>query len=171
MATTALVLGASITSPSTPSDALRDRLLTAESLYRTGYVKQVFVTGDGGAYRSNETTVMKSVLEHDGIPPYAIVVDPEGFRTYESCKRAVERFHIKKAIVITQRFHLARSLFLCRSFGMEVRGVIADQQRYRNRWVFALRELGASVKAVIDVYLHPPKPPVNLPPRSTRRGD
>lgn len=158
-----LVLGASITSSNTPSDALQDRLLTAESLYRSGYTDWILVTGDGGAYRSNETAVMKTVLERDDIPSDSIAVDPEGFRTYESCKRAAERFHLKKAIIITQRFHLARALFLCRSFGIEVQGVIADQQRYRNRWMFALRELGASVKAVMDVYLYAPESPVDLP--------
>ncbi len=158
----AIVLGASVKTPTEPSDALDDRLKTAIELYQAGQIQQILLTGDGGAFRSNEIKVMKQVLLTAGIPDRAVSTDEEGFRTYESCKRAHEIFGITTAMVITQRFHLARSLFLCDSFGIEAIGVIADKQPYRRRGFFALRELGASVKAIIDVFLLAPKPPVEV---------
>ena len=157
---TAIVLGASIKTPTEPSDALEDRLLTALDLYRTGHIRQILLTGDGGAYRSNEIVVMKQFLVDRQVPEHVLYVDPEGFRTYESCKRAREVYGISSAVIITQRFHLARSVFLCRTFGIDVVGISADRQRYRKRFFFALRELGASVKAVIDLEIRIPTPPV-----------
>jgi vancomycin permeability regulator SanA len=156
------VLGASVKTATEPSDTLLDRLKTTIELYQSGQVRQILLTGDGGAFRSNEIKVMKQALLAAGVPDWVISTDEEGFRTYESCKRAHEVFGITKAIVITQRFHLARSLFLCHSFGIDAIGIIADKQTYRRRGLFALRELGASVKAAIDVFLFSPEPPVEV---------
>ena len=99
------------------------------------------------------------------VPLAAILVDREGFRTYESCKRAVQEFSITNAIVVTQRFHLARSLFLCRQFGMSVQGLPADRQPYVKIFVFSVRELLASVKATLDVFVYPPSSPVETKER------
>lgn len=162
VAPVAIVLGASVKTPTQPSDALKDRLETAYDLYRSGRVQRILLTGDGGAFRSDEISVMRAFLQAKGLDTRDILVDTEGFRTYESCKRAKELFRIKRAVIITQRFHLARALFLCRYFDIDVSGLAADRERYRKRWLFALRELGASVKAVLDVYIHTPKPPVEV---------
>lgn len=159
---TAIVLGASIVNDREPSDALSDRLETARGLYTSGKVKKLLLSGDGGAFHANEVAVMQRVLLERGVPPSALLLDTQGFRTYESCKRAREVFGVHEAIIVTQRFHMARSLFLCEHFGIEVVGVSADRQRYKNRSLFSLRELGASVKAVIDLFISPPNPPVSL---------
>lgn len=156
----AIVLGASVKTPTEPSDALRDRLETARMLYRVGIVRRLLLTGDGGAFRSNEIVVMRNYLLSAGIPSAAITVDEQGFRTYESCKRAKNVYSITHAILVTQRFHLARALYLCRAVGVDVIGLNADQQLYRRRAFFAGRELGASIKAMIDLFLYTPKPPV-----------
>jgi vancomycin permeability regulator SanA len=158
----AIVLGAGVLSPTRPSDALYDRLVTAADLYHQGIVSRVLLTGDGGAYRSDEISVMQNTMVELGVPLTVIDTDREGFRTYESCKRAAQLFGIKQAIVITQRYHLARSLFLCQSFGLEVTGVAADRHMYIKILTFSVRELLASVKAAIDVFVLPPDSPVAL---------
>ncbi|MBP7134568.1 YdcF family protein [Patescibacteria group bacterium] len=156
-----IVLGASILSPTTPSDALSDRLKTAASLYRSKPAK-VIVTGDDGQYRSNEVAVMKQELLRQGVMSEDLLTDGHGYRTYESCKNAATVYGIRRAVIITQRFHLARALTLCRAFGIDAVGVIADRQPYIKISQFTIRELFASVKAVIDLYFLPPPPPVRL---------
>lgn len=158
----AIVLGASVLSPTKPSDALHDRLFQGAQLYKQGLVTRVLLTGDGGEFRSDEVSVMALTLGQLGVPREAILLDREGFRTYESCKRAAQVFGIKNAVIVTQRFHLARALFLCEHFGIQVQGISADRQPYLKIGVFATRELLASVKATIDIFLHAPTSPVYL---------
>lgn len=157
----ALVLGASVTKQGLPSDALRDRLLVAKALYEQKVISVIFLTGDDGRYRSTEIPVMKNFLLTEGIPAEAIQEDGEGYRTYESCKRAVSVFHIDRAIIITQRFHMARSLYLCNQLGMDAIGVTADLNTYQRILFFTFRDLLASVKAWWDIHIDSPESPVS----------
>jgi SanA protein len=156
----AIVLGASVLSSGEPSDALRDRILTGVDLYRAGKVQSLFMTGDDGAFHVDEISVMVRTAEEAGVPSEAIKTDGHGYRTYESCKRATKEFGITSAIVITQRFHLGRALYLCRGFGMDAQGVTADRQSYiRIRW-FWVRDLLSSAKAFWDIHVIPPASPI-----------
>jgi vancomycin permeability regulator SanA len=60
---------------------------------------------------------------------------------------------VRQAIVVTQAFHLARAVTLCRRLGVDATGVGDETvRRYRQTWRYGLtRELGASVKAAADV--------------------
>lgn len=156
----AVVLGASVQNDGQPSDALRDRLLVAQSVYERKLVPKILVTGDDGQYHIDETKIMRSFLEARGVPPQDIIEDGHGYRTYESCKRAVQVFGIKRAIVITQRFHIGRALYLCNRMGMDARGIASDLTSYRRIAYFTLRDIAASIEAWWDVNIRAPEPPV-----------
>ncbi|MBD3251191.1 hypothetical protein GF380_01830 [Candidatus Uhrbacteria bacterium] len=156
----AIVLGASVRQNQTPSDALNDRILSAVSLYKEGLVQKLLMTGDDGAFHNDEVSVMVRVAEEAGVPREDILTDGQGYRTYESCERAIESYHIREAVVVTQRFHLARALFLCNELGMEATGYVADRNTYRDINHFWIRDLLASVKAFYDVYIQNPEPPI-----------
>lgn len=158
----AIVLGASVNPNGSPSDALRDRVLTAVDLYRAGKVGTLIMSGDDGAFHVNEVAVMARTAQEAGVPANDIRTDGKGYRTYESCKRAVQELHINAALIVTQRFHLARALYLCRAFGMDAEGVIADRQPYVRIAMFWVRDLFASAKAFWDVRVWPPKSPVSI---------
>lgn len=157
----AIVLGASVKSDGTASDALFDRVVTGANLFHDKKVERLLMTGDDGGFHVNEVATMKRLAMTQGVPEENILVDGHGYRTYESCKRAAEVFKIKRAIVVTQRFHLGRALYLCDSFGIEVQGVAADRQRYLRIVHFTLRDLLASAKAWWDVNVDAPEPPVS----------
>lgn len=156
----AIVLGASILPDGEPSDALRDRLDTALDLYRNGTVERLLITGDDGRFRVDEIASMRDYLTKADVPWERILVDDRGYRTYESCKRAAQVLHIETAVVVTQRFHLGRALFLCNTFGIDAIGVTADRHVYVRGTYFWLRDLAASLKAWWDIYVLPPDPPV-----------
>ncbi len=158
--TIGIVLGAGILPSGQPSDALRDRLLVGKALYDEKRIKTILVSGDGGKFQRDEIDSMETFLIQNGIPSEDIQADPEGYRTYETCKRAVQVYHIKKAVLITQRFHLGRALYLCNSLGMDAIGVPSDLQQYRNIIFFMIRDIAASIKAWIDIHVYPPQPPV-----------
>ncbi|MFA6429072.1 MAG: ElyC/SanA/YdcF family protein [Patescibacteria group bacterium] len=158
-----IILGASILKDGTPSDALMDRLQVGVDLYNAGKIQDLLVTGDDGQLRSNETAVMKRVLLEKGIPEEHILLDPHGYRTYESCKRAAEVYQIKDAIIITQQFHLPRALYLCTRKGIQSQGISADLHTYINIRRFTVREWLASALAWWETAIKAPKPPVVYP--------
>lgn len=156
----AIVLGASVKIDGTPSDALYDRVATAVELYNKDYVQKLLMTGDDGKFHTDEVAVMQRVATELGVPEEDILVDGHGYRTYESCKRAQEVFGIKEAVVVTQRFHLARAIFLCNHFGIESQGRVAARQSYQRIVFFWIRDLTSSFKAWWDVYIQTPRPVV-----------
>ena len=157
--TYALVLGASVKEDGTASDALSDRVKTAVELYKLGKVSKLFMTGDDGAFHGDEVDVMKALAISEGVTSTDILVDGHGYRTYESCKRA-PLFGVTSTVIITQRFHLARALYLCKNLGLDVQGISADRQPYRNILMFIVRDMLASAKAWWDINMWAPESPV-----------
>ena len=156
----AIVLGASVKQDGTPSDALYDRIATAVELYEDHLVDKLLMTGDDGKFHVDEVAIMKRTAIELGVPEDAIDVDGHGYRTYESCKRAYQEFGITDAVIVTQRFHLGRALYLCGQFGIQVQGKAADRQSYQRIVYFWARDFAASFKAWWDVNVQEPKPPV-----------
>lgn len=127
---TALVLG-SLVSDGEPGDYVRGRLDTALALYRSGRVVRIINSGNGSADAGNEPAVMRSYLEARGVPAAAIVDDPAGFDTEQSCDRIDEVVRANDGstppiVIVTQDFHLSRAIALCRHHGVDAVGVVAE---------------------------------------------
>lgn len=146
---TAIVLGAGILQSGELSTILKDRVDVAATLYEEGKVDTILVTGDDGTSTHNEVNPAREYLLAEGVPSSAIYLDHAGFDTYSSMYRAKQIFKVETAIIVTQSFHLPRSVFIARSLGIDAYGVPADQHTYHIR--NNLRELLANVKAVIDL--------------------
>jgi vancomycin permeability regulator SanA len=155
----AIVFGAGlINQNSTPSDMLADRLATAARLYRTGKVKTILVSGDNRFEHYSEPDVMRrTLIEAYGIPEPAIHTDYAGRRTYDTCARAHELWGVRRAILVTQDYHLPRAIMTCQTLGIESQGVSGSLREYRFMQRYITREVLAFMKAYIDVYVWPPK--------------
>ena len=154
----ALVLGAGLWRDGSPTPALYDRVATAVDLYQAGRVKKLLMSGDNRFVNYNEPAAMKKLAIQLGAPAEDIVLDYAGRRTYDSCYRAKEIFGVRKVVIVTQRFHLDRALFLCDALGVESVGVIADRRVYQTlRW-WELREVLATAGAWWDVNVRHPVP-------------
>ncbi len=156
-----IILGASLKPDGTPSDALKDRLIRGAELFQAGKAPTILITGDGGLNRTDEITAMRNFLLNLQIPDQSIIEDREGYRTYESCKRAKQEFNIDNAIIVTQQFHLVRALYICNALDVDSTGIASDLQTYEKINFFTLRDWLASFKAWIDVNIWEPKSPVN----------
>lgn len=150
----ALVLGAGLLPDGTPSQYLRDRLDDAITLFRSGTVRALLVSGDNGTITHDEPTAMMEYLVAHGVPAAQVVRDYAGFDTYDSCLRAKKVFGVTRALVVTQEFHLPRAVFLCRQVGIDADGV-ADPHPGGVRTEFVLREVPGSVKAAWDAIWQP----------------
>jgi len=158
-----MVLGASVKEDGSPSDALRDRLQVAVNLYAQGSTKKIFLSGDDGAYRSDEIDAMKQFVLKQNVPPEDVLFDGKGYRTYESCKHfahAAQQEHASSLIVVTQRFHIARAIYLCDNLGAWTFGVASDLESYKSINYFWARDLLASAKAWWDINIWTPQSPV-----------
>lgn len=156
----AIVFGAEVKKDGTPSVVLRDRVETAVTLYKSGKVEKLLMSGDNRFADYNEPESMRHYALTLGVPDADIVLDYAGRRTYDTCYRAKEIFGVNSAVLVTQRFHLPRALFLCHSLGIDAIGVEAENYYYlkRLRLFWNTRELLASVQSVLDVYLLKPLP-------------
>lgn len=149
----ALVLGAQVYEGGSPSPFLTARLEIARRLLAAGKVRAILVSGDHMRWEYNEPGVMHEWLVARGVPTNKVVLDHAGFDTYDSCARANRVFGVRRAIVVTQTYHLARAVTVCRRLGVDAVGVGDDTvRRFEVPWrISATREHGACVKAVVDV--------------------
>jgi SanA protein len=154
----ALVLGAGLWKDGSPTPALYDRVATAVDLYKAGKVKKLLMTGDNRFINYNEPEAMRKLAAQLGVPHQDIVLDYAGRRTYDSCYRAKAIFEVKQVVIVTQRFHLDRSLFLCDAMGIPSIGVVADRRAYRMYHWWELREAVATAAAWWDVNIGHPVP-------------
>lgn len=153
----ALVLGASL-KKGRPSTMLADRLTTASDLYKRGIVKKLIVSGDNRREDYNEPEAMRKYLIEQGVPEEDIIPDYAGRRTYDSCYRLKHIFDQHEIIIVTQNFHLPRALYLCRHLDVDAIGIPADRARYHSLTEAYIREIFASVKAWLDIYILKPMP-------------
>jgi SanA protein len=141
----ALVLGARARNGE-PSDMLYDRVVTAVELYKAGKTRKLLFSGG-----DDEPEVMKKLAVKLEVPETDIVLDDQGLRTYDSCIRAKLAFAITSAIVVTQDFHLPRSIYLCQSLGVDSVGMNAKRRNYIAEGFGWNREYLANVAAWHDI--------------------
>ncbi|MGI6212147.1 MAG: SanA/YdcF family protein [Anaerovoracaceae bacterium] len=150
----AIVLGCGIQDNNTPSPMLRDRLLVGIMLYKKGLVKKLLLSGDNGTVSHNEVHVMLQYCLKAGIPGEDIFCDHAGFSTYDSMYRAKSVFRVKSAVVVTQTYHMYRSLYVADKLGIKVLGVSAAQRTYRGQSAREVREVLARNKDFFKVMFH-----------------
>ena len=126
-------------------------MIAAAELYKAGKVKYIIVSGDNGRVGYDESSDMKQVLISLGVPEFVIYLDYAGFRTLDSVVRCKEVFEQKDIIVVSQKFHNQRAVFLSKVKGLEAIGYNAQDVTFRQGYVVLLREKLARVKAVLDV--------------------
>jgi len=150
----ALLLGtAPRLGPGRPNPHYTNRLDAAVALFHAGKVRKILVSGDNAHRSYNEPKAMRDDLIARGVPPDAVVLDYAGFRTLDSVVRAREVFGLSEAIVISQRFHIERAIFLGDRRGLKLTGLAAADAPRLNATRVRVREVFARMLAVIDVVL------------------
>lgn len=148
----ALILGAGLRADGSPTTVLADRVRAGAALYHLRRVQGLLLSGDGrSSPYYDETEAMRRLALRLGVPPQALQIDPGGLRTLDSCRRAREIFGATAVVVVTQRFHLPRALWLCEAVGLEAVGLAADRSPYgpRRLW-WTAREIPASLTALAE---------------------
>lgn len=150
-----LILGAGVWEHNTPSPMLQDRLDQGIALYKAGVSDRLLMSGDHGRVDYDEVNVMKQYAIDKGIPSENIFMDHAGFSTYESMYRARDIFKVKKAVVITQAYHMYRSLYCGKGLGLDVYGVTSDPRQYGGQTYRETREILARCKDFLYIIAKP----------------
>ena len=141
-----LVLGAGLRKDNSPSPILRERIDRGVELYYLGAAPKLLMSGDHGRVGYNEVGVMKSLAIQSDVPSQDVFMDHAGFSTYESLYRARDVFCAKRVIIVSQKYHLYRALYIADQLGLEAYGVGADVQRFYGQTTREMRESLARVK-------------------------
>ena len=134
---------------------LEDRLLEGIKLYQNGVSDKIIMSGDHGRKEYDEVNIMKEYAIEKGIPSENIFMDHAGFSTYESIYRAKDIFQAKKVVIVTQKYHLYRALYIANKLGLEAYGVGADPRQYVGAFNREVREILARDKDFIKCIFKP----------------
>ncbi|MBW8522372.1 YdcF family protein [Chryseobacterium chendengshani] len=148
---TGLLLGTSKTlSNGSPNAYFVNRIVSAVDLYKSGKIQNIIVSGDNSRKDYNEPEEMKNELIKAGIPAEKIFEDFAGFRTLDSVIRAKEIFGQNSYIIISQRFHNERAVYLARKNGIEAFGYNAEDVNKYTGFKTNAREKLARAKVFWD---------------------
>lgn len=149
-----VVLGAGIRRGK-PSPMLEDRLKTGILLYNNDISNKILITGDHMNDDYDEVTVMKNYLLEHGIPEEDIITDNYGISTYDSIYRVKNVYKSNKVVIVSQRYHLYRALFLSDNLDLESYGAEANLRYYYGQWYREIREILARNKDFIKGIIKP----------------
>lgn len=150
----ALILGTSrYTHRGTTNLFFKYRIAAAADLYKEGKVKHIVVSGDNSLKEYNEPREMRKALMALGVPEAAITLDYAGFRTLDSVVRCKKVFGQDNIIIISQRFHVQRALFIAKKYDINAVALAAQDPPEKYSFKTRFREYFAKVKAVIDLYI------------------
>ena len=131
-----------------------NRMRAAYELYEAGKIEKILVSGDNGREDYNEPESMKDALVNLGVAEEDITLDYAGFRTLDSVVRAEEIFGLDEMIIVSQKFHNERALFIARSRGLEAYAYNARSPEFGMAPRVFIREVLARVYMIWDLYVN-----------------
>jgi SanA protein len=129
-----------------------NRIDAAVELYKKGKIQNVLISGDHGTQYYNEPLDMKKELIKNGIPDSVIYLDYAGFRTLDAVVRANAIFGQSSFLVISQKFHNERAVFLAQKYGLNAYGYNAKDVSYGYGLSTNIREYFARDKVFLDLF-------------------
>lgn len=149
-----LILGAGV-KDGKPKPMLRDRLLTGIELYKSGAAKKIIMSGDHGRADYDEVNVMRSFAIEQGVRAEDIFLDHAGFSTYDSVYRAKNIFGAENIIIVSQKYHLYRALYISEKLDVKAAGVSANLNTYGGQLKRDIREIIARDKDFFKCIIKP----------------
>lgn len=125
----AVVLGAGVWEGGVPSPALRRRVSHGVELVKSGSAGWLILTGGVGRYPPSEAQVMRELAVKKGLPEEQIILEEKARATFENallCSRIIKSRGLSSAWVVSDRYHLLRSVFLFRQLGISAEGSPAN---------------------------------------------
>ena len=129
------------------------RIEAATELFLSGAVRAILVSGDNAQRAYNEPAMIKRDLIRRGIPGKYITLDYAGFRTLDSVVRAKAVFGQAALMVVSQRFHCERAIYLGDALGVDLIGFAVKDVNGPSAAKIRRREVFARAKAFLDIHI------------------
>lgn len=139
----------------TVSHVVRDRIEGTLRCVNAGKAERILVSGDHGRKDYDEVNQIRQYMQKVyGTDESLIFMDHAGFSTYETMYRARDIFCVQDAIIVTQKFHVYRSVYIARKLGLDAVALEAPELvpyagTLHRMWEF--REFLARIKAFFSV--------------------
>ncbi len=142
----ALVLGAGLEKDSSPTDILSDRVISAVYLINRRKIERLLMSGSTNNRGYDEADAMKILAVNKGIDPKKIEMDRDGISTLASLINFKKNFDMKDVIIITQRFHIFRALWLAKLLDLNCYGYPSSNYQFSRMKIFywSMREFAAA---------------------------
>lgn len=150
-----LILGAGVKMDGSPTPMLRDRLLMGYEVYINNPSIPIVVSGDSENMDYCETKTMQEFLINKSVDKSDIICDGYGLSTYESIWRAKNVYGFNKILIISQKYHLYRAIYIADKLGMVAYGLDSALTDYAKQPLYSVREFFARLKDVIYSELNP----------------
>jgi SanA protein len=149
------------TSPITPTGAhnfyFDNRIKATYELYKAGKID--YIIASGGDYTNtqeigcDEPAAIRDSLMSRGIPEERIILDYDGVRTVNSIVKAKEVYGVDSVLIISQKEHNQRAVYLAEHYGLNAIGYNALPSHIRHsRIKNYIREYFARVKMFFDIW-------------------
>ncbi|WP_177224095.1 SanA/YdcF family protein [Thermoflavifilum thermophilum] len=148
--TYALVLGTRVRVGRSFNRYLLYRLQAALRLVQAGKAEKLILSGSHPAGLMDQPASMKAWCLENGIPADRILVDDRGSRTWQSLRHCREA-GIRELIIVSQRFHNERAVFIARHMGMQVQALNAANGHGWVQYRLLCRERLARMRCLWDI--------------------
>ena len=149
----AVVLGTSKYLGKVLNEYYSHRIDAAITLFQQEKVDYFLLSGDNAHRSYNEPWTMKRDLLKAEVPEEKIFLDYAGFRTLDSVVRAKEIFDTDDFLIISQKFHCERALFIANSHNINAHCFAVPGPSRHSGLKVRIREVFARAKAFLDVYV------------------
>lgn len=132
-----IVLGASLAADGAPMPALIRRMDHAIRLFEAGAAGHLLLSGGPAGHETPEAVVMETMAVDADVPRDRIVTETRSTRTLENaacCRAVMESRGWRRALVVTDPYHMPRALFAFRGLGVAAEGSGAGGAWVRMSW-------------------------------------
>jgi len=134
-----------------PNQFYVNRITATVRLYRARKFRRLIISGESHP-GYDETKMMSADLERNGVPDSIIIRDRKGHQTNASVANLKTKYNVDSVIVISQKWHNERTIYLARHIGIHAVGYNAEDVNNPLAQLTHIRELLARVKMfVVDI--------------------
>ena len=124
-----VVLGCGVYADGSLSPLLTYRMEKTLEMYEAGASDYIYVTGDHRQGEYDEPDHMAEWLIKKGVPKSALIMDYDGYSTYESLLHVKEtggKEELRNILIVTQEYHEYRALYIGEKMGLTCHGAAAE---------------------------------------------
>ena len=113
---------------------------------------KIIISGISDGNHYDEANDLKKELLEKGVKDSLIILDSESKDTYASLKMFNRKYLYEPVIIVSQKAHLCRALWMANQMNINAVGYTAEGWPKREPKWFLIREMGARVKATLELY-------------------